>query len=368
MHNKDDQSNQPKIIAVDFFCGAGGLTRGFRDAGIDVKLGIDKDESFKKTYEDNNIPADFWPMSVEDVKGEKVWKCLSPRKQDKVVVAACAPCQPFSTQNKKNVLKGYEDNRKDLLSQMLRIVSEFERLPDYFFIENVPGFKKSNCPSYHHLKKFLEENEYAVGESVVDAAIYGVPQRRKRFILIAKKMSAGKKIAELSFPEATHGPGRDDFVTVGKILRKFKLPPLKAGSRSRKDPNHRTRKLSPLNLKRIQAIPKNGGSRGDLPAELVLACHRRAKGHNDVYGRMNSAAPAPTLTCKCVSLTNGRYGHPTQDRAISVREAALLQTFPPDYIFYGSGIESESKQVGNAVPVKLAKVFGEYLIGLNGEK
>lgn len=360
------QGNKTKMIAVDFFCGAGGLTRGFRDAGIDVRLGVDKDPIFKKTYEENNPPAVFWGMSVEKVKGKDVWGCISPKNDDKIVVAACAPCQPFSTQNKKNVLKGYDDNRKDLLSQMLRIVNGFKRLPNYFFIENVPGFQKSNCPSYRRLKNFLKKNHYIVNERVVDAAVYGVPQRRKRFILIAKKMSSRQQIQDLPFPKTTHGPGKADLVTVGEILKKSRLPPLKAGGRSPKDPNHRTRKLSPLNLKRIMRIPKNGGSRSDLPNELVLACHKRSSGHNDVYGRMNSRALAPTLTCKCVSLTNGRYGHPTQNRAISVREAALLQTFPPDYIFYGTGIESESKQVGNAVPVKLAEAFGKHLIDLGG--
>lgn len=348
------------MIAVDFFCGAGGLTKGFRDAGIDVRLGVDKDPSFKKTYEENNSAAVFWGMSIENVKGDAVWECLSPKDEDKIVVAACAPCQPFSTQNKKSILKGYDDERKDLLSKMLRVVKDFKRLPDYFFIENVPGFKKSDCFSYRHLKRFLARNHYAVGEGVVDAACYGVPQHRKRFILIAKKMSKAQSTIPLPLPDITNGPGKKDFITVGETIKN--LTPLKAGQCSRKDPNHRTRRLSPLNLKRISLIPKNGGSRRDLPADLVLECHKKAKGHIDVYGRMRNIAPAPTLTCKCVSLSNGRYGHPTQNRAISVREAALLQTFPPDYIFYGTGIDSEAKQVGNAVPVKLAEAFGKHLI------
>lgn len=351
------------MIAVDFFCGAGGLTKGFKSAGIDVRLGIDKDPIFRKTYTKNNRPTMFWCKSVEDVKSDEVWKCLSPNQRDKIVVAACAPCQPFSSQNKKNILKGFDDDRKDLLSEMLRIVKGFKRLPDYFFIENVPGFKKSDCPSYRHLKWFFRRNRYMFGEDVVDAACYGIPQRRKRFILIAKKMPSQQSTFSLPFPKTTHGPGKADFVTVGQTIKG--LSRLKAGSRSRKDPNHRTRGLSFLNLKRIKNIPKNGGSRRDLPAKLVLRCHLKSKGHNDVYGRMNSKEPAPTLTCKCVSLSNGRYGHPTQNRGISVREAALLQTFPSKYVFYGTGIASEAKQVGNAVPVKLAKIFGKHLINLD---
>lgn len=354
------------MIAVDFFCGAGGLTKGFRDAGIDVRLGIDKDPIFKKTYEDNNPPAVFWGMSVENVKGKAVWECLSPKDGDKVVVAACAPCQPFSAQNKKSVLKGYDDERKDLLSQMLRIVSEFERLPDYFFIENVPGFKKSNCPSYQHLKSFLKRNHYAVSEDVVDAAIYGVPQRRRRFILIARKLYSDPKIHDLFFPIANYGPGKENFATVRQAFKG--LPPIKAGGNSRKHFNHHVPKLSPKNLDRLKNISKDGGSHRELPPAKAVPCHLRTNGHGDTYGRMWWDKVSPTLTCKCVSISNGRFVHPTQNRAISVREAARLQTFPDKYVFYGTGITSEAKQVGNAVPVKLAEAFGKHLIHLNQNK
>jgi DNA (cytosine-5)-methyltransferase 1 len=366
MHSEGNRATKGKMIAVDFFCGAGGLTKGFRDAGINVRLGVDKDPIFKKTYEENNPPAVFWGMSVENVKGEAVWECLSPKDGDKVVVAACAPCQPFSAQNKRSVLKGYEDERKDLLSQMLRIVSEFERLPDYFFIENVPGFKKSNCPSYQHLKSFLKKNHYAIGENVVDAAIYGVPQRRKRFILIAQKLRSNQQALDLLFPNADYGPRKTDFITVKQAFKE--LPPIRAGGSSRKFSNHHAPKLSLKNLDRIKNISHDGGSHSELSKEKSVPCHLRSTGHGDTYGRMRWKTVSPTLTCKCVSLSNGRFGHPTQDRAISVREAARLQTFPDDYIFYGTGITSEAKQVGNAVPVKLAEAFGKHLIELDRKK
>lgn len=355
------------MIAVDFFCGAGGLTRGFRDAGIDVRLGIDKDPIFKETYEknnkENNSPSVFLGASVIDVLGEDVWLRLSPDPADKIVVAACAPCQPFSVHNKKSVLKGYEDERKDLLSQMLRIVNDFERLPDYFFIENVPGFKKSGCPSYRHLKDFLKINHYSVGEDVINAAVYGVPQRRKRFILIARKMLSKQQAGELPFPVAEYGPGKVDFVTVKKTIKG--LPRIGAGGKSQKYFNHHVPKLSLRNLDRLEDISKDGGSHGELSREKAVPCHLRTNGHGDTYGRMWWDRVSPTLTCKCVSISNGRFAHPTQNRAISVREAARLQTFPDDYVFYGTGITSEAKQVGNAVPVKLAEVFGRHLIKLD---
>jgi len=250
---------------------------------------------------------------------------------------------------------------------MLRVVKKFKRLPDYFFIENVPGFKKSQCSSYRRLKSFLKKNHYSVGEDVIDAAIYGVPQRRKRFILIAKKEVSEEQVKKLMFPPITHGPGKIDFVTVEQAFNKpSPLPPIKSGGNSPKFFNHHVPKLSPENSKRIKGTPKNGGSHRDIPQQDRVPCRlRHPTKHSDTYGRMWWKKVSPTLTCKCVSISNGRFVHPTQNRAISIREAARLQTFPDNYKFYGTGITSEARQVGNAVPVKLAEVFGKYFVELD---
>ncbi len=343
-----------RIVGIDLFCGAGGLTCGLKKAGIDILLGIDK-EDYSKTYEKNNSGSQFWKTGIENVHGKDILSKISLKKSDKFLLAACAPCQPFSLQNKNRNSKRTSDGRKNLLLEVIRIMTEMERKPDYIFAENVPGIDEN--PVFVQFQDFLHSLYYSVMTKVVNAADYGTPQNRKRLILIASKEGF------LEFPKKTHGESLQPHLTVKKAFKG--LPPLKAGGQSAKYPNHFARNLSPLNLTRIKLIPKDGGSRESLPEKLVLECHKKVNVHKDVYGRMFWRKPSPTLTTRCCSITNGRFGHPTQDRAISIREAARLQGFPDSYIFYGSGIDSQAKQVGNAVPVPLAKVFGKYFLQLN---
>jgi len=229
-----------------------------------------------------------------------------------------------------------------------------EILPDYVLIENVRGFIKSTNPYRKELLSVLKKNGYHYSEGIVKAEEYGVPQSRHRYVLIASKFQ------EISLPNALYGPkGRFPYNTVRDAIESY--PPLRSGQDFVKIPNHRSRKLSPLNLERIRIISKNGGSRNLLPKRLQLKCHSTYEGHSDVYGRMNWDKPSPTLTCKCNSLSNGRFGHPEQNRGISLREAAKLQTFPDNYIFYG-GSTVIAKHIGNAVPVLLAEKIGRVFV------
>jgi DNA (cytosine-5)-methyltransferase 1 len=197
----------------------------------------------------------------------------------------------------------------------------------------------------------LEKRGYYYDAGDVEARKYGVPQTRRRHILLACKSSP------ITIPEATHGPGRIPYETVREAISHF--PPIKAGETHPTIPNHRASALSDVNLRRIQFTPPDGGDRRDWPDDLTLDCHKGVYiGHTDVYGRMWWDRPAPALTCKCHSLSNGRYGHPEQNRAISLREAAALQTFPDDYVFYGKSKSDIGNQIGNAVPVRLARIVG----------
>ncbi len=345
-----------KVVGVDLFCGAGGITLGMRRVGIDVRLGVDRDIRFQKTYEVNNPKSRFLSVDISKLTGREILELIDIKNNEEFILAACAPCQPFSAHNKKNVFRGYHDDRGNLLSEVSRIIEELKRKPDFVFVENVPGLGDMRYPVFEQFEDVLYRLQYTCVSDTVDAARYGVPQHRKRFILMGKK-----GITHLSFPDTTHGPNKEQYETVGNYLRG--LPPIKAGGKSPAVPNHSCRNLSELNLKRIRAIPKDGGSRISFSKELVLKCHTdESAGHKDVYGRMSWDRPAPTITTRCICLSNGRFGHPTQDRAISVREAARLQTFPDNYIFYGTSLDSQAAQIGNAVPVKLAEVFIRHLI------
>jgi DNA (cytosine-5)-methyltransferase 1 len=185
----------------------------------------------------------------------------------------------------------------------------------------------------------------------VDCQHYGVPQRRRRLIVMASRYGP------IQIPAPTHGraPGLLPVSTVSEWIGD--LPAISAGEADPSVPNHLASALTDLNMKRLEATPPGGG-RADWPPELRLTCHAQHNGHCDVYGRMRADAPAPALTTKCTSISNGRFGHPVQHRPISVREAASLQTFPRDFIFEG-GIKSATRQIGNAVPVLLAQRMGE---------
>lgn len=338
------------MIALDLFCGAGGLTRGLADAGIEVKLGVDVDSRCAKSFESNNPRTAFLAEDVCDLDRSKVLRLIGATANQDVLIAACAPCQPFAQLNRTETA----DARGVLLREVARLTREL--LPRAVLIENVPGIRLvEGYSTYRRLARMLTDLKYSVCVGVLDAKHFGVPQTRRRFVLLALR---GKAI---EMPSSTHGPGLVPFRTVRDAIAHY--PRIAAGEQHHTVPNHRAAKLSITNSERMQHTPHDGGSRMAWPKHLWLPCHKKnVEAHTDSYGRMRWDRPAPTLTCKCHSLSNGRYGHPEQDRAISLREAATLQCFPEDYEFHGTSLAGLATQIGNAVPVSLARLLGNQIL------
>ncbi|MDY0341780.1 MAG: DNA cytosine methyltransferase [Coriobacteriia bacterium] len=339
--------------ALDFFCGAGGFTAGLRRSGIEVLAGIDANESCRDTYTLNNPGSQFICADIRSLDARALKAALPEVRanDDDLVFVGCAPCQPFSQQ--RRATKPHPDGT--LLGRFGLLVDEYR--PGYVVVENVPGIAAvTGNSSFNRFVRMLERANYSVECEVRDAKQYGVPQSRRRLVLIASR------VCEASLPTPTHGPGLLPWRTVKDTIAKY--PRLAAGATSANTPNHQASALSPLNAKRMRNTPKDGGSRASWPDSLVLDCHKNGhRGHSDVYGRMRWDHPAPTLTGRCHSISNGRFGHPEQNRALSLREAAALQTFSDDYKFYGS-MRGIALQVGNAVPVDLAHVLGKHLLSM----
>lgn len=332
----------------DFFSGCGGTSQGMREAGLTIRVGIDLDLDAATTYQANFPEAAFLKRDIRRLRIKDLAPYVPTKKGVPKLFGACAPCQPFSKQRQDR--KGH-DGRKDLLREFHRFVKFY--LPEYVFIENVPGLQSIDDAQgpFARFLKLLTKLGYWHCHKVIYACHYGVPQRRRRLVLIASRLGP------ISFPKPTHGPNTNtaSLPTVWEAIGH--LPRIKAGQSHPKISNHQAANLSDLNLKRIRAT-KCGGTRAHWPVDLTLECHENHTGHTDVYGRMAKNLPSAALTTRCISLSNGRFGHPTQHRAISVREAACLQTFPMDFEFSGS-LTSMSRQVGNAVPVVMARVFGK---------
>lgn len=328
-----------EIKAVDLFCGAGGLTKGLEQAGIDVEAGFDVDEDCKYPYEKNN-GADFVHTDVSDLSEEEVASRFDDDSYS--LLAGCAPCQPFSRMG-----RGSDDEKWDLLKDFGRLIEGVE--PDLVFMENVPGLR--NHSVFDDFLDILDEADYNVDYRVVQCPEFNVPQERRRLVLLASKVDQ----VEIRKPSEDYNP------TVRNAIGD--LPKIGAGETHEEDSLHEASDLSEKNLKRIRSSTP-GGSWKDWPDELKLDCHKKDSGRKyvSVYGRMEWDKPAPTITTQFYGYGNGRFGHPDQDRAISLREGALLQTFPKDYRF-GNEEESISKTklgklIGNAVPVKLAENLG----------
>lgn len=321
---------------------------------MDVVLGLDWDGDAERTFRLNFPEATFEAGDIRLVEERFVDELVAEQTPHPVLFCGCAPCQPFTKQNTTRPKPG-EDDRVPLLLEFLRFIQR--SLPDVVFVENVPGIQ-SVCPDSEPLRGFLRGLKDAgylepTCESV-PLKRYGVPQGRRRFLLLASRHG------QLGLPDETHGPGTANpkFATVRDWIGY--LPEIGAGETHPRIPDHRAARLSALNLRRIRATPEGGGNRDWKEVGLRLECHKGATGYSDVYGRMWWDRPASGLTTRCISYSNGRFGHPEQDRAISVREAACLQTFPRDYQFAGS-LNSRARQIGNAVPVRLATVVGRHV-------
>ncbi len=338
---------QQPIRVADFFSGCGGTSAGLRAAGMQIIFGLDFEPSAAATFRRNFPDAVFLEKDIRLVEPEVVAAAI--QGDGPLLVAACAPCQPFSSFVHR---KAVPSSRRSLLLRLLPILELTN--PEYVMIENVPGLDtRAPAGTFNRFCKALRGLGFHINWGVVDCQSYGVPQRRRRLVLL------GSRLGPVEIPKPTHGcgPSLKPKSTVREWIAD--LPALNAGDTDPAVPNHTASALTELNRRRLLAS-RPGGNRLDWPEDLWLDCHVGHRGHSDVYGRMSWDAPSPALTTKCTSLSNGRFGHPDQDRPISVREAACLQTFPRDFVFVG-GIKSATRQVGNAVPVLLAQTMGEYV-------
>jgi len=342
------RKTRSNIKVVDLFCGIGGLTHGLIKEGLDVVGGIDNDDKCKYGYEYNNKTR-FIHRDILQVTAEDINRLFGNKKKTIRVLAGCAPCQPFSRLNIRKVTK----QQLEPLGKFAQLIKE--TLPDIVSMENVSGL--ADMKKYPIFKVFidtLEQCNYKYKYEIVDASDYGVPQNRKRLVLLASKFG------EIELVKKTH---KDNKVTVRDVIKG--LTRIKDGEVCERDTLHRARKLNPTNLKRIKSTPHNGGNSSSWDKSLRLKCHKRQSGktyRGTVYGRMRWDDPAPTMTTQCIGLGNGRFGHPNQNRAISLREAALFQTFPRSYRFVEPKAPIISahiaKFIGNAVPVRLGAIIG----------
>jgi DNA (cytosine-5)-methyltransferase 1 len=340
------------FTVVDLFCGIGGLTHGFIKEHFTVSAGVDFDNTCSYAYKTNNnakfLYKDVTKLTATELNG------LFPKNKRKILVG-CAPCQPFSIYNYKNnnnVEKQAEDTKWRLLYSFADLIEATQ--PEIVSMENVPQLRNFNGGKvFNDFLERLEKNGYKISQNIYNAQDYGVPQRRNRLILLASKHSKFELIPP------TH---KNNYVTVRQTIGH--LPEIKDGEHCEKDFLHYARKLTDVSKKRIKATPEGGGWK-DWDKELLLECHKRKGGqmYRSVYGRMSWENVAPTMTTYCIGLNNGRFGHPQQDRAISLREAAILQSFPenydlvdPDAIF---NMQILARQIGNAVPVGLGQAIAK---------
>jgi DNA (cytosine-5)-methyltransferase 1 len=335
------------ISCVDLFCGVGGLTHGLIRGGIKVIAGVDLDPQCQFPYVQNNKSL-FIKKDIQELSSSELMNIFGNSKLR--LLAGCAPCQPFSTYSRKG--RHIRDDQKwDLVSDFGRLVREIQ--PEFVTMENVPQLL-----DHQVFKDFLVDlSEYSIWYKIVNCSQYGVPQNRKRLVLIASKLGN----IELKLPDSSG----ISHATVRRVIAH--LPPLMAGCTDPNDRIHTASALSPLNLERIRAsIP--GGTWRDWKASLRAKCHLKNSGQTypSVYGRMEWDIPAPTITTQCFGYGNGRFGHPEQDRAISLREAAILQTFPENYSFVDPSkslsISTLGRLIGNAVPVRIGEVVAQCLI------
>lgn len=347
-------SKNHKLIdfqAVDLFCGVGGLSFGMKQSGISIAAGIDIDSTCAFAYS-QNVRAKFIKKSIIDVTGKELDALYDVGKRK--ILVGCAPCQPFSShshklKNKKNIAE--EDNRWKLLNEFKRLVEDTQ--PEIISMENVPQL--INHSIFDEFVKSLKEQGYFISsyKKAVSCPDYGVPQRRFRLVLLASKLG------EIELIPPTHPV----HITVGETIKGIR--PIKDGETDEFDPLHRSRKLSPINLRRVQALKEGQSWTSFEDKDLISPCHKSGQGKKftSVYARMNWNDIAPTITTHCIGLSNGRFGHPEQNRAISLREAALLQSFPYTYQFVEPGqpynMGTVARHIGNAVPPKLGEAIAK---------
>lgn len=340
-----------KLVAIDLFCGAGGLTQGLHDAGYQTLLALDIEpvaiETFKLNHS-KNVPH-ILKRDITKVKTSEIFELTGLKKGELDLLAGCPPCQGFSSMRTKNGKITIDDPRNDLVFQYMRLVREL--LPKAVMMENVPGLAKDDRMKV--VLKELKELGYHVDDNtvqVVNIADYGVPQRRRRMALATVRGQAFK----LEKPNIKK-------VTVRDVIgEENALPPIgESGDKLHDWKTNRTQKM----LDYFEVLPKDGGSRIDTPKEYWRPCHLRyPQGFKDVYGRMKWDDVSPTITGGCDNPSKGRFIHPQENRAITLREAAILQTFPRDYKFATSrGKTGVALMIGNALPPKFIKYVSSQL-------
>ncbi len=319
---------------------------------MDLVFALDHDPDARRTFRANFPSAHFELADIRNISVEHIRPHIDAAKPHPILFCCCAPCQPFTKQNTTHPPQD-DDDRVPLLTYFSTFVEAFH--PDVVFIENVPGIQNfdNGAQPFRRFRDSLGAAGYKGEYAPVPLMKYGIPQSRRRLIYLASRHG------QISLPPRTNGP---ETACAYETVRNWigRLPSIRAGEEHATVSNHRAAALSERNLQRIKATPEGGGHR-DWPSHLRLDCHKRVGGYSDVYGRMSWDRPASGLTTRCTSYSNGRFGHPEQDRAISVREAARLQTFPDDFVFEGS-LASMSRQIGNAVPVRLAEIIGRHAI------
>lgn len=333
-----------KKKAIDLFSGCGGLSLGLKQAGFSVVGAVELDDLAVETYKKNHSKTKVWCGDIRTLDPQKIRKELKLKKGELDLLAGCPPCQGFSTMRTLNGGKKVKEPQNNLVFQMVRFVTEFE--PKTIMMENVPGLAKDK-----RIKKVIKQLEglgYTTNFDVLDASNYSVPQRRRRMILIASKSG----LIDFAKPKTKK-------ITVEKAIKG--LPTAgKSGDPLHDFPEKRSDKIQRL----IEMIPKDGGSRSDLPDKMQLACHKRCPdGFKDVYGRMRWKDVSPTITGGCTNPSKGRFIHPSYHRPITLREAALLQSFPKNYYFsIRKGKSAVAQMIGNALPPSFIKAHALEII------
>ena len=339
-----------KIKVIDLFCGIGWLSHGLIQSWLNVTAGFDIDGNCKFWYEHNNN-AKFYEQDIKTLEAEQLQDIFWDA--DIKILVGCAPCQPYSLMNTKKWTYSWDDIReRSPVDKFATLIREIR--PDIVSMENVPWLKtdkKSN--SFKNFLKTLKECWYEIDYKIIDCVEYWIPQTRKRLVLLASRLGKIKIIP----------PTHKIPITVKEVIGD--LPKLKCGETCKTDKYHVWQNLTQKNIDRLKAIPHDGWDLSMIDPKYRPKCYKKKSGKSylrNVYGRMYRDKPAPTMTTLCTGLWNGRFGHPEQDRAISVREAARIQTFPDNYEFFpknqACNVQKASKFIGNAVPVKLGKVIG----------
>ena len=343
------------LKVIDLFSGCGGSALGFKQAGFEIKVGVDNNPIASKTFEKNFPDAKVFCEDVTGLTGDILIKAAGAKSGKEILLLACPPCQGFSTARRYD--QRLKEPRNFLIRHFIRLVGEIK--PQFFVMENVPGLAKGiGKELFEEALKELEKFGYNnVDYKVINTADYGVPQQRKRLVLIG----TNRKDVTISIPNQTNenpeqkGGILPRWVSVRDVISD--LPAIESGGLSKNDKLHTSANLSETNKKRMKHTPHDGGGRSSWPEELILDCHKKSDGFRDVYCRMKWDLPSPTITGGCAMISKGRFGHPEQNRAISLREAARLQSFPDTFTFLGN-FGNISSQIGNAVPPLLTRRIG----------